>query len=347
LTLTRKSSRDCLIAVLAAIAMTTASAVSAAESGPCKLAKLDQWSTWANQPWAIVDGSINGRPTGILLDTGSSVSLMTGPAAKRFGFTPFPVKGGRVFGIGGESRWQEVRIEELRVAGHERKNWVALVTGERELNPNVALLLGYDFFRQTDVEFDLANNAIRLFQPVGCDNASLAYWGNGVGELPLEGRGQIEVTVSINGTPLVAWLDSGSTASFLSLNAAARLGITPDSPGVVPGGCVFGIGAQRFDFWIAPFQTFAIGNEVIHNPKIKFAQLWRYTKIEATGSHIPRAVERYPDMLLGGDFLRSHRVLVAHSQGKLYFSYSGGQVFPATVGKTCSAITNYGVAESD
>ena len=32
-------------------------------------------------------------------------------------------------------------------------------------------------------------------------------------------------------------------------------------------------------------------------------------------------------MLLGADFLRSHRVLVANSQRKLYFTYSGGPVF--------------------
>ena len=32
-------------------------------------------------------------------------------------------------------------------------------------------------------------------------------------------------------------------------------------------------------------------------------------------------------MLLGLDFLRSHRVLIAHSQRKLYFSYIGGTVF--------------------
>jgi hypothetical protein len=32
-------------------------------------------------------------------------------------------------------------------------------------------------------------------------------------------------------------------------------------------------------------------------------------------------------MLLGADFLRSHRVLVAHSQRKIYFTYTGGPVF--------------------
>jgi hypothetical protein len=38
-------------------------------------------------------------------------------------------------------------------------------------------------------------------------------------------------------------------------------------------------------------------------------------------------------MLLGADFLRAHRTLVAHSQHRLYFTYVGGPVFladPAT-----------------
>jgi hypothetical protein len=32
-------------------------------------------------------------------------------------------------------------------------------------------------------------------------------------------------------------------------------------------------------------------------------------------------------MLLGADFLRAHRVLVSHSQRKMYFTYLGGPVF--------------------
>jgi hypothetical protein len=32
-------------------------------------------------------------------------------------------------------------------------------------------------------------------------------------------------------------------------------------------------------------------------------------------------------MLLGADFLRAHRVYVAHSQRRMYFTYEGGPVF--------------------
>jgi hypothetical protein len=42
-------------------------------------------------------------------------------------------------------------------------------------------------------------------------------------------------------------------------------------------------------------------------------------------------------MLLGADFLRSHRVLVARSQKKMYFTYEGGTVFPPPAGaRSCS-----------
>ena len=39
--------------------------------------------------------------------------------------------------------------------------------------------------------------------------------------------------------------------------------------------------------------------------------------------------DRGPPMILGNDFLRAHRVLVAHSQRKFYFTHVGGPVFNA------------------
>ncbi len=46
----------------------------------------------------------------------------------------------------------------------------------------------------------------------------------------------------------------------------------------------------------------------------------------ATGTRLA-AVRELREMLLGVDFLRAHRVFVAHSQRKLYFTYAGGPVF--------------------
>ena len=45
------------------------------------------------------------------------------------------------------------------------------------------------------------------------------------------------------------------------------------------------------------------------------------------GSIVPQAVIDFPEMLLGADFFRSHRIYVAMSQKKVYASYIGGPVF--------------------
>jgi hypothetical protein len=43
-------------------------------------------------------------------------------------------------------------------------------------------------------------------------------------------------------------------------------------------------------------------------------------------------------MLLGADFLRSHRVLIAHSQRKMYFTHAGGTVFQVDTPRACDDV---------
>jgi hypothetical protein len=74
---------------------------------------------------------------------------------------------------------------------------------------------------------------------------------------------------------------------------------------------------------------------LVRNPKIPFGDLWQHTRYESTGSHVARRVDDLAEMLLGSDFLRAHRILVAHSQDKLYFSYVGGTIFPVQPAKPC------------
>ncbi len=122
----------------------------------------------------------------------------------------------------------------------------------------------------------------------------------------------------------------------MSLPDAERLGITPKTPGVVPGGCYYGFGKDRVESWIAPFESFAVGHELIRNPKIHIAHVWKNYTFTETGSRLPGSVGGLPAMLLGADFLRAHRVLIAHSQRKMYFTYAGGTVFPSAPSKGCN-----------
>jgi hypothetical protein len=144
----------------------------------------------------------------------------------------------------------------------------------------------------------------------------------------------IEVNVEINGRPVVAMLDSGAFASVLTTSRASALGVTPQTAGVVSAGCSTGIGEKSIEFWVGPFASFRIGDELIRDPKIRFGDTWKFSTFKGGGLLSSRPAG-LPDMLLGADFLRSHRVLIAHSQRKMYFTYAGGTVFPSWPARAC------------
>src|SRR5205814_7337343 len=114
--------------------------------------------------------------------------------------------------------------------------------------------------------------------------------------------------------------------SVISLPFAEKVGVTPQSPGAAPSGCSGGIGEGTVHAWVAPLDSVAIGDELIRDPRLyieDFMPELTYTR------NAPFEV------ILGTDFLRAHRVLVARSQDKVYFSYAGGLVFPATPRLAC------------
>jgi hypothetical protein len=78
---------------------------------------------------------------------------------------------------------------------------------------------------------------------------------------------------------------------------------------------------------IAVFPTLTVGQETVKNVKLQIADLFSKNTVTKTGSMIPQAVMANPDMIIGADFFMAHRIYVARSQGKIYFTYKGGQIF--------------------
>lgn len=93
------------------------------------------------------------------------------------------------------------------------------------------------------------------------------------------------------------------------MKAAKGAGLKMDAPGTVRAGEVVGIGERRVGHWSTRVDTLSIGDETIRNARIGV--------VETLG-------DLGIDIVLGADFLRSHRVLFAMSQEKLYISYVGG-----------------------
>ena len=168
---------------------------------------------------------------------------------------------------------------------------------------------GYSTRRLPKLNAELAGSAVRFARK----------YFTGASVLPIDKVSdfvpQISLTIEVNGRPIRAQLDSGAANSVLAKSAAALVGVTPETPGVVNIGKLVGIGRDAIDVWMAPVESIVIGNEKISDTTILFADLY--------DTAWPN---RHP-MLLGVDFLLSHRVLVAHSQRQIYFTYAGGPVF--------------------
>lgn len=326
-------------------ALLLADSALAATPAKCTLAKIAEWQVRPTRGSPIVDGTINGEKVGILIDTGATHSMVLRAAADRLRLVRYDTRGSRMIGIGGESKVEMVSIDELAIGSDVRRNWRMLVAGDHAFGADTAVILGEDFLRQAEVEFDLAHNALRLFQARDCEGKSLAYWATeGAGAVEFdalfEASPRIELTVEINGRPVRALLDSGAFSSVVTKSQAAALGVTPETAGVIAGGCSTGLGQKPVEFWLGPFESFRIGDELIRDPLIRFADIWRFSTYKSQ-SLIARRSVAAPDMLLGADFLRAHRVLIAHGQRKMYFTYAGGTVFRAQAGRSCDEIERH------
>lgn len=298
----------------------------AQDAQKCRLQKVVEWQVRSIGRHIAVDGAINGKKIGIVLDTGATRSMLVRASAKRLDIPIHEVRGARVRGVGGDSKVDVAIVDEFKlgeaVVG-DMRFWVA---GEQDHGEGFDLLLGTDFLRNFDVEFDLKDNAVRLWQPKDCAGASLAYWTSGVvGEAPIESQGgQIRLDVKLNGKPVAAILDSGASTSLVSGKAAAAAGSTT-GPAAAPA---VGVGGKAVEVRVGKFRSFAIGNEDV--PDIDIAVL-----------------EQDLPMLIGADFLRSHRTLVSHSQRKMYFTYTGGPVFVTGSARAGTPPSDGGTAKTD
>jgi lipoprotein NlpI/predicted aspartyl protease len=297
----------------------------AADPPKCKLVRIAEWPVRLQRGLPVAEGSINGKKVGVLLDTGASTSLITKAAAEKFDLAMRPT-GDFMVGIGGQSRVFAARIEELRVGeAIVTRNLRVRVGGERPI-PGVDLILGEDVFGSMDTEFDYASGVVRLFHPMDCKGVSLSYWDPNALQVPMEDEKNVFVPIKVNGRVARAMVDSGASGSIVSLHFASKVGITPGTPGVVPSSCSVGIGAESVHAWVARFDAIAIAGETIRDPRLRVMD---YETDMANMRGSP------PDVIIGSDFLRAHRMLISRSQDKVYFSYTGGLIFPATPALDC------------
>ena len=295
-------------------------ASAAPAAAKCNLAEVGALPVSMSGVSPLIDANINGHPTRLVADSGAFFSTLDSDNAEKFKLKSLPERRIYMQGVGG---WLSARIqtaETFEVLGHTFKN-MDFVAAPESFGRSVSGLLGQNFLNVTDTEYDLANGVIRFFHADDCKDAMLAYWDTSqpYSVIPISktavNRRRIVGHVSVNGVDLPAVFDSGTGYSVLTLRGAMRAGIKKGDPRLEPGGVSGGIGRRLNQTWIAPVDSFKIGDEEI-----------KHTRLRVSEMDLPDE-----DMLIGADFFLSHRVFVANSQQKLYLTYNGGPVFKLDV----------------
>ncbi|QNA90436.1 hypothetical protein G4G28_21575 [Massilia sp. Dwa41.01b] len=254
-------------------------------------------------------GGINGKPAVVLFDTGAYNTSLTNAGARRHGLT-LRHTGTESVGIGGSSWDYQARVEQFSLGQLKSGKRTMDVIGDDSAGP-VDAIVGADFLLQADLEISLAAKEANFFRPQGCDDKFLGYWDPDAVVISfIPNRQQTEnprFRVRVNGVELDAIIDSGSDITTLSLPAARRVGLQVDDSRRL--GVVAGIGRQHRALWSATLDKIEIGSEAIEHPEINVVD------------------HDIVDLILGADFLRSHRVLFAMSQNRIYLSYVGGAPF--------------------
>jgi tetratricopeptide (TPR) repeat protein/predicted aspartyl protease len=279
--------------------------------------------------WAVIDAKINHQDVRLVVDSGAFFGMMSQATARELKLKIGPAPYGLMMdGVGGSTQPSVGTAKAFTLANVDMPN-VDFLVGGSEVGDGNSGLLGQNFLAKWNVEYDLAKGAIRLFRDTDCSKMFLAYWIVETHQpytvVDLEKvTPQFPYAVGhafLNGEKIRVVFDSGASASMLSLKAAARAGVKFDSPGVTDGGLVAGVGRRMVGSYIAPFASFKFAEgEEVKNARLRIADI-------DLG---------FADMLLGADFFLSHRIFVANTQDKVYFTYNGGPVFDLTSKRAAS-----------
>lgn len=284
----------------------------------CKVNKIDLPVTLSNMR-PMISAKINGLDAKLIVASGAFYSMMGPVTAAQFNLKLRPISKEMKINAGfGATEMQRTTVNELALGDlvlPNRELVVGVYSGGSDNNG----MLGQEILGAFDVEYDLANGMIRLFQVQGCEHAMLAYWvkpdqSYSVVDLKPPTQSATIASVSINDTSVVAFFNTGAPLSALSMRSAEHAGIHPYTAGVEK------IKAATY---LAPVADFKIGD----GEEIKHAKLLVLDSPPGPPGSLKSSPFPVGDMVIGVDFFLSHRIFVANSQRKMYLTYNGGPVF--------------------
>ena len=276
----------------------------------CILTKAADIPVTAERGFISAPATIDDKPVTMLIDSGAESSMVTPSAMQSLQLSQDLHRQTTIRGTGGVIHSQNALLQSIGIGGMEELDQSAAV-GALPVSQGPAMhasgLLGADWLSDFDVEFDLPHHRIALYRVHGCSGDYVPWRGpKSTTNAQVWGRGLVLLSVSVDGHPVTALLDSGANRSTLGESAAEAAGIDAAAMAADRTGQNIGVdGAVRVSHQHR-FALLKVGGAAYADPLIAIGPL-----------HLAMA-----DMLLGADWLRGNRVWVSYATRKVIFQPS-------------------------
>jgi predicted aspartyl protease len=279
-------------------------------AGVCGTIRLAETSVaiLGNQP--IVRVFANSTAVLLLLDTGAEATVLTPGAAQRIGAQHARVElRSQMHGITGDIPAGELEVRNLTIGGVEilrRRVRVGPIEIVNALSGPLDGVLGADILHSFDIDLDLPERRMILYQGQSCASASPA-WAQPYARIAA-GRSpsnRLFFPVQLDGRRISALFDSGAQFSVLSTRSALALGVNEAVMARDPSVTVRGADGQQLRAHAHRFFRLEVDGEVIRN-----------VEIDVTEISLNEA-----DLMLGIDLLGSRRIWISYGSQQLFLMH--------------------------
>jgi predicted aspartyl protease len=316
-----------IVIVAAAISTSLTSGFATARAAECRLERVAEISVDVSQEKLFVPVSIEGVSRIMAIDTGAPLSAVDPQTATDLQLKRHRLVQGSMYVDTGKQFTEYAVIQALELGRLHARNVRVLVWPEKMSDePNMAGTLGADVLRNYDVDIDLGSDKLSLFLQDHCPG-KVVYWNApNVAVVPIRvvSSGHIIVPITLDGHEIDALLDTGSSNSYLSLEAAqGTFGLAPDSPDLTRTGEFKG--PHAVPLYQHRFKSLSLEGVTISNPLVL---VWE-DQVKSAASHSEGSGPQLADtsesggmtqMILGLHALRGLHVYIAYKEQKLYLT---------------------------
>jgi predicted aspartyl protease len=273
-------------------------------AGICPLIRVAEMPLTLQQNLMLVDGSINGQPVRLLVDTGAERTLLTEDAVKRLQLPRDTQHVTRTVGIGGPSMGWDASLPHGLVLGGTDLPVDRVTVGQFSIthvggDAGVDGLLGADILLAFDVDLNLPAHRLTMYRARReCPDAPPPW---SAPYLAITGitthRDRLMLPFVLDGVNGLAVLDTGAQLSSISGAMAEKLGLTDNGASEDATITAHGAAPQAIRVRVHRFHELRVGPAVATAPLLPV---------------VPMTFDM-GDALIGADFLRGRRVWLSFS----------------------------------